>query len=82
MNPIIGVAVYIVLWWLAFFALLPIGARSLHEAGEAAAPGAEVGAPRAHRLGAKALAALLIAAILWLGVSWAVRTDLFHVLPR
>jgi predicted secreted protein len=82
MNPIVGTAIYIILWWLTFFLTLPLGARSFHEAGEAPpAEGADSGAPRLHRLGLKAGIAAGIAAVLWLVVAWAIKADLFHVLP-
>ncbi len=79
MNLFLGIAIYIILWWLAFFALLPMGARSAHEAGETYVPGAEHGAPKVHRLGLKALLASAIAAIVWLAVAWAISVDLFRV---
>lgn len=79
MHPALGSAIYIILWWLSFFMILPLGARSPHEADEAAPPGVERGAPKAHRLGLKALIASGIAAVLWLGVYWAVSVDLFDV---
>lgn len=81
MTPILGVAIYLILWWLSFFILLPIGAQSLHEADEPSVPGVERGAPRAHRLGMKALAAGAIAAVLWLGVAWAISVDLVGMVP-
>ena len=77
MNLFLGIAIYVILWWLAFFAMLPIGARSLHEAGEAGAPGVERGAPQLPRLRLKALLAAAIAAALWLFVAWAISVDLF-----
>ena len=64
-----GVLVYIVLWWLAFFMMLPWGARSFHEAGEAAGAGNAESAPVRPRVGTKALAATAAAAVLWL-VAW------------
>ncbi len=76
MNPFLAVAVYVILWWLSFFLLLPVGATSSHEADEQTVPGADRGAPRTHRLAAKALWAAGIAAILWLGVAWAISIDL------
>lgn len=79
MNPILGAATYVILWWLAFFVMLPMGAQSLHEADEESVPGVERGAPKSHRLKFKALLATGIAAVLWLGVAWAVSVDLFHV---
>jgi predicted secreted protein len=81
MSIPLGIAIFLILWWLAFFLLLPVGARSLHEADEPAVPGVERGAPRSHNLGMKALAAAGIAAVLWLGVAWAISRDLFDVFP-
>lgn len=81
MNPIMGLAIYFILWWLAFFAMLPIGASSAHEEGEAYVAGAEHGAPKAHNLRNKAIWAAGIAAVLWLGVFWAVSIDLFDMRP-
>jgi predicted secreted protein len=82
MNLFLGAAIYVILWWLAFFAMLPLGAQSLHEADEEAPPGVERGAPKSHRLGMKALLASAIAAVVWLGVAWAVSVDLFRVYAR
>lgn len=81
MGPVLGVAVYIILWWLAFFTMLPIGARSHHEAGEPPPPGSEHGAPLAHRLGFKALLAAGVAAILWLLVMWGFSMNFFGMRP-
>jgi len=81
MNLFLGLAIYVILWWLAFFAMLPMGAQSLHEGGEEAVPGVERGAPKSHRLGLKMALASGIAAVLWLGVAWAISVDLFRVAP-
>ena len=79
MNIFLGVAIYVILWWLAFFVTLPIGAQSLHEADEAAAPGVERGAPKSHGLRLKLLLTSGIAAVLWPLVAWAISVDLFHM---
>lgn len=81
MNLFLGIAIFAILWWLAFFTMLPLGVQSLHEADEQGAPGVERGAPTAHGLKRKALLATAIAAVLWLGVAWAVSVDLFNVRP-
>ncbi len=81
MDPILGLAVYIILWWLAFFLMLPIGARSLHEAGEAAEKGVERGAPRLPNLGRKALYAAGVAAILWALALFVVIPNMFKAPP-
>ena len=80
MNPVLGAAVYLLLWWLAFFTMLPIGARSHHEADQPPPRGSDPAAPLAHKLGLKALLAAGIAAVVWVGVYWAVSVDLFHVI--
>lgn len=82
MNLFLGLAIYVILWWLAFFTMLPMGAQSLHEADEASVPGVERGAPRAHRLGFKALIATGIAALVWLFVAWAISVDLMGMRPH
>jgi len=79
MNLFLGLAIYVILWWLAFFAMLPLGAQSLHEADEQSVPGVERGAPKSHRLRLKMALASGIAAVLWLGVAWAISVDLFRV---
>jgi len=76
MSIFLGIAIYAVLWWLSLFLVLPIGAQSLHEAGEMAEPGVERAAPKNHRLGLKAALATAISAVLWLFVAWAVSVDL------
>jgi predicted secreted protein len=59
--------------------MLPIGAQSHHEAGEEIVRGAERGAPLAPNLAKKALWAAGIAAIVWLGVAWAISVDLWNM---
>lgn len=81
MSPVLSAAIYIILWWLSFFVMLPMGAQSFHEAGENVPAGSERGAPKAPSLGRKALYAAGIAAALWLGVAWAVSVDLFGMRP-
>jgi predicted secreted protein len=76
MSLFLGVAIYVILWWLAFFTMLPMGAQSLHEADENAVHGVERGAPKSHSLGLKALWASGIAALVWLFVAWAISVDL------
>lgn len=81
MDPILGIAVYIILWWIAFFLMLPIGAKSPHEAGEAAEKGHEPGAPRFHNLGRKAAYAAGVAALLWVVAVFVVIPNVFKPPP-
>lgn len=77
MNLFLGIAIYLIVWWLSFFVMLPMGAQSHHEAGEETVPGAERGAPKVHNLRLKALIAAGIAAVAWLGIAWAISVDLW-----
>ena len=46
-------AIYFIMWWLVFFAVLPWGIRSQHEHGDIV-PGTDPGAPAVHGLKVKA----------------------------
>lgn len=82
MSLFLSIAIYVILWWLSFFVMLPMGAQSLHEADEQSVPGVERGAPKAHNLRNKAIWATGIAAVVWLGVAWAVSVDLMGLRPH
>jgi len=66
-------AVYFVVWWLAFVAVLPIGTQSHHETGTSTVAGADPASPLKPRLGQKMLLAtglaVLFTALLFWGVS-------------
>lgn len=79
MNFFLGAAIYIITWWLVFFTVLPMGARSLHEGGDDVPRGSEPGSPKSHDLGKKALIAAAIAAVVWLGVAWAITNDIWNM---
>ncbi|MHA6288675.1 DUF1467 family protein [Maricaulis sp. CAU 1757] len=60
-----GIVVYLIMWWLVLFMMLPIGVTSQHEDGEIVA-GSEPGAPTHHGLGRKAWWTTVATSILWL----------------
>ena len=63
MSAPLSIVVYVTIWWIVLFAILPIGVRSATEAGVAdAPPGSDPGAPAAPNLGRKALWTTLLAA--------------------
>lgn len=82
MSLFLGIAIYVILWWLTLFTLLPMGAGSAHEADEQYVPGAEHGAPKVHNLRLKALLATGISAALWLFVAWGISVDLVGMRPH
>ena len=62
MSWFVGIAMYVVIWWLAIFAVLPWGVRPA-EKGDL---GARAGAPANPRLLLKVGIASIVAGVLWL----------------
>jgi predicted secreted protein len=70
MNIVSAIVVFVVLWWLVFFMVLPWGVRRL----DAPEPGQEFGAPERPMLWRKALITAVIATILF-GITYAIVTS-------
>ena len=68
----LDIAIYLVIWWIVLFAVLPFGVKPARE-GEL---GHDAGAPQKPHLFAKALATTVLAALIWLLVHWAIVTEL------
>ena len=58
-----GVMVYLVIWWIILFAVLPLGVRRVENPGL----GQDPGAPERPQLLRKAIITTVVAAVLWLG---------------
>jgi predicted secreted protein len=63
-------AIYFIIWWLVFFAVLPWGVRSQHEHGDIT-PGTDPGAPTVHGLGLKLVWTTLGATVVFGAFYWA-----------
>jgi predicted secreted protein len=72
MNWFTGIGSYIVIWWIALFAVLPWGVKPTQEGD----PGHAAGAPANPRLLFKAAVTTAVACVIWLFVYWAVNSDL------
>lgn len=66
MSFVTIILVFVVIWWLTFFAVLPVGVRGQHETGGDQVEGTDPGAPTNPNLKKKALATSVIAALLTL----------------
>jgi predicted secreted protein len=64
MSITLGIAVYLVIWWVVLFAVLPFGVRSQHEDGPVM-DGTDPGAPVAANMKLKMLFTTLVAGVLW-----------------
>ncbi len=68
----LDISMYLVIWWIVLFAVLPFGVKPARE-GEL---GHDAGAPQKPHLLAKAVATTVLAALIWLLVHWAMVTEL------
>lgn len=68
----LDISMYLVIWWIVLFAVLPFGVKPARE-GEL---GHDAGAPHKPHLLAKAGATTVLAALVWLLVHWAMVTEL------
>lgn len=78
MNFATGLIIFVIVWWLVLFMVLPWGVRR-EEAPEA---GHEPGAPANPRILLKAVITTLIAGMIWGAIYWAIDADLIHFGPR
>jgi len=69
------IAIYVLLWWVTFFAVLPFGVRSQQENGEFTA-GTDPGAPAIHRVWGKVLYTTVISALIFAALYFAYAYDL------
>ncbi len=81
MGLVTGIVVYVVLWWVVFFTMLPLGVKTPGDTGVAAEPGHADSAPHRPYLWRKVLAACLIAAVLWGGYYWLQGSGLISLRP-
>lgn len=72
MSWVTGAAVYVCIWWVVVFAVLPWGVERAADP----QPGTDPGAPANPRLLLKALVTTAIATVLWIAFYLIARSDL------
>jgi len=65
MNPIGALIIYILWWWIVFFAVLPQGIKSRWEVEDDGVRGADPGAPAEFPVKQKLIRTSVIAGVLW-----------------
>lgn len=76
MNWVSGVAVYIIIWWVVIFMVLPWGVQTI--TADDVQRGHASGAPRRPRLLLKLAVTTLVSAVLWLVVYWIIDSGLIR----
>lgn len=69
-GPLTMFAIYVVVWWVVLFTILPIGTSS--ETHEPPTDGSQWGAPKTPNLKRKFLTTTWVAFLLWAFVMWLV----------
>lgn len=72
MNLFTGFMVYVIVWWLVLFTVLPWGNR----APDSVEPGHAESSPERPRLWLKAGITTVIATLIWGGIYWIIAEDL------
>ena len=72
MNWFTGIVLFIVIWWTALFAVLPLGTRPLQHPD---AVSGWRGAPERPRMMMKVIVTTIVAMIIWVGVFALVQSD-------
>ena len=70
MGWALGIAIYVIIWWLTLFAVLPFSVRSQTESGDVT-KGTDPGAPATHLMGRKLVITTLISGVIWLPLNFA-----------
>ena len=74
-----SIIVYVMIWWIIFFSVLPIGIRSNKEVFKDKIGGVDPGAPKNPKIGKKFLITTLITTILFLVIYYLVKFDLLNL---
>lgn len=77
MNPFSAFVVFLIIWWLTLFTILPIGVRGQAEEGRVV-KGSEPGAPVKHDMWRKVKLTTVIAFIIWILVCAIIISGLFN----
>jgi len=72
MKTVTAVAMYIIIWWVVLFAVLPFGANPVAEADPTTG---WRGAPQAPHMGRKLLITTLVSAVVWVLVYLLIQSD-------
>ena len=74
-----SIIVYVMIWWVIFFSVLPVGIRSNKEVFKDKIGGADPGAPKNPKIGKKFLITTLSTTIIFLVIYYLVKFDLLNL---
>ena len=74
-----SIIVYVMIWWIIFFSVLPVGTQSNKEVFREKIEGADPGAPKNPKIGKKFLITTLITTIIFSVIYYLVNIDLLNL---
>ena len=74
-----SIIVYVMIWWIRFFSLLPVGIQSNKELFKEKIEGMDPGAPKNPNIGKKFLITTLISTIIFSVIYYLVNIDLLNL---
>ena len=74
-----SIIVYVMIWWIIFFSVLPIGIRSNKEVFRENIGGMDPGAPKNPNIGKKFFVTTLITTIIFIVIYYLVEIDLLNL---
>ena len=74
-----SIIIYVMIWWIIFFSILPVGIKSNKETFPDSIEGSDPGAPKNPKIGKKFLITTLITSILFIMIYYIVQLGFFNL---
>ena len=74
-----SLVIFIIIWWIVFFSVLPIGIKSQNVKFSDKLEGFDKGAPKNPNIGKKFLITTIITSILFVGIYYTVDNKIFNL---
>ena len=74
-----SIIVYVLIWWMIFFSVLPVGIQSNKQKFKEKLEGIDPGAPKNPNMGKKFLITTIIASIIFIVIYYLVKLDLLNL---
>ena len=74
-----SIIVYVMIWWVVFFSILPIGIQSNKEIFKDSLEGSDPGAPKNPKIGKKFLITTIITSIIFIVIYYLVKFNILNL---
>ncbi len=74
-----SIIIYVMIWWIIFFSILPVGIQSKKEIFKESIEGADPGAPNNPKMAKKFLITTIITSILFIVIYYLVNNGFFNL---